>query len=141
MRALFPVISLPLLLLTACEPEPIQVAGPFYLTYFETRDEMALFRCPDGPEHGCAIDGLPDATIYAAGGNRSYVVVVRHPRVNGVIERNVSEFFYFARIANERRGWGNSPEHIVGPLTENQFREAKQKLGLPDFSIFFDDLK
>jgi len=141
MRGCAAAISLPLLLLTACEPQNTHVVGPFYLSYFETRDEMAVFRCPEGPDHGCAIDGLPDATVYAAGGDRKYVVVARHPRTNGSIKRNVSEVFYFARIRDERSGWGNNPEHIVGPLTEKQFDSAKRELGLPSFSIVFDDLK
>jgi len=119
------------------------VSGPFYLMYFETRDQMALFRCPDGPDRGCAIDGLPDATVYAAGADERYIVVARHPHVEAdhSFDQSVSEYFYFARINNERRGWGNNPEQIIGPLNDNQFRTAKRKLRLPDFSIVLDDLK
>jgi len=141
MRLSAAIIALTLLFLTACEPQNTHVVGPFYLSYFETRDQMALFRCPGEPDQGCAIDGLPNATVYAAGGDNNYVVVARHPHANESTKRDVSEFFYFARIREERRGWGSSPEHIVGPLTEKQFDVAKRELSLPNFSIVFDDLK
>lgn len=135
------IIALPLWLLLACKPQNTHVVGPFYLSYFETRDEMALFRCPGGPDNGCAIDGLQDATVYAAGGDNKHVVVARHPRTNGSTKQDISEFFYFVRIKNEQHGWGSNPERIVGPLTEKQFDIAKRELGLPNFSIVFDDLK
>jgi hypothetical protein len=127
-------------MLAACEPASIPVAGPFYLTYFENPREMALFRCP-GPGSGCAIDGLPGPTVYAAGADQKYIVVASHPFSNGQIKRSIVQYFYFARIKTERQGWGNDPEHIIGPLSEQQFNAARKKYGLPDFSIVLDDLK
>jgi len=141
MKRLLP-IGLLLLLLGGCGSDYVHVAGPFYLSYIETPDQMALVRCPNGPENGCAGDGLPGETVYAAGANDRYIVFVRHPHgVDHSFDRRVSEYFYFARIKNEWQGWGNEPEKVVGPLTDNQFQIAKWKLGLPNFSIFIDDLK
>ena len=86
-------------MLTACD-DAVHVDGPFYLMYFETRDQIALFRCSDGPP-GCAGDGLPDATVYAAGADKRYVMVARHPHVDRSIDPETSEYFYFARIERE----------------------------------------
>ena len=117
--------------------EYVHVAGPFYLTYFERRDRMSLFRCPTGPSGGCAGEGLPDETVFAAGADARYVVVARHPHGNG----NVTEYFYFARIDRESRGWGNGPEKIIGPISEDAFNAARASLKLPPLSIVIDDLK
>ena len=128
------------LLLAACGDDVTPVDGPFYLTYLETRDQMALYRCPKGPNDGCAIDGLPDATVFAAGADKMYIVVARHPRVGGATNRQVTEYFYFARIPQEREGWGFNPEKIVGPLTQVQFDADKSRLHLPEFSVHLRDL-
>src|SRR6185437_14795757 len=135
------IVVLSAFVLSACEPEAIHVAGPFYLTYFETRDQMSLFRCPDGPSGGCAIDGLPDETVFAAGGNTRFVVIARHPRKSIHTDRGRVEYFYFLRIKNERKGWGEKPEKIVGPLSQAQFEAAKMRYDLPDFSIRIKDLE
>ncbi|HEX4301837.1 MAG TPA: hypothetical protein VHZ78_03535 [Rhizomicrobium sp.] len=139
--ALVALIGLEFFIISAvyAEPEYVHVAGPFYLTYFETRDQMSLFRCPTGAPGGvgCAIDGLPDATVFAAGADARYVVVARHPHDN----RTVTEYFYFARVDRESQGWGNGPEKIIGPISEDEFGAAQAKLGLPPLSIVMDDLK
>ena len=138
--ALVALIGMAFLLFSAlyAERDYVHVAGPFYLTYFETEDQMSLFRCPTGPRGvGCAIDGLPDATVFAAGADTRYVVVARHPLGN----RNVTEYFYFARTDRESRGWGNGPEKIIGPISADAFDAAQAKLRLPPLSIVMDDLK
>jgi hypothetical protein len=111
--------------------------------YFERPEQMALFRCPDGPDQGvgCAIDGLPDATIFEAGGDQNYVVVGRHPRKEQTTDNRTVEYFYFKRTKSERSGWGTDPEKIVGPLNAEQLEADKARLHLPAFSIVLDDLK
>lgn len=42
-----------------------EVDHPFYLTYVEDSREVALFRCPHGPDGGCAINGLPGPRVAA----------------------------------------------------------------------------
>jgi hypothetical protein len=86
---------------------------------------------------GCAIDGLPEATVFAAGGDKAYIVVARHP----ANDRRITEYFYFARIPKERSGRGQDPEKIIGPLTEAQFAVAKRRLQLPEFSVRLRDLE
>lgn len=109
----------------------VPVDGPFYLDYIEDRDAMALMRCPTGPRGGCAIDGLPSGGVFAAGANPRYIAVARHPGGN----RAITEYFYFARIAEERRGWGLNPERIVGPLSQPEFDAAARRLGLPELTV------
>ena len=134
------VLFAALLLTTGCTQRVVKVDHPFYVMYAEDPDERALFRCPDGPNGGCAVDGLPGPTVFAAGANRTYVTVARHPRVGDVpgfrqtdLER--TEYFYFARVSNETRGWGDNPERIIGPLTQKEFDDARQRLHLPEFSV------
>jgi hypothetical protein len=117
-----PILAL-LLAATACDRK-VEVDHPFYLWSIESPDETALFRCPRGPDEGCAIDGLPGPRVFAAGADPKHVVVA-----------STQGYFYFARVSNETGGWGANPEKIVGPLTEEEFESAKAKLGLPDFTV------
>ena len=95
---------------------------------FGDRAELALFRCPDRARLGCAIDGLPGPEIVAAGADRRYVVVEQR-------SGSVTRFFYFARVKEEKHGWGRNPEQIKGPLTPEEFRLAAARLRLPELSI------
>jgi hypothetical protein len=107
----------------ACGGGPVEVDHPFYLDALEDQ-EAALFRCPNGPDEGCAIDGLPGPGVLAAGADERHVVV-----------QSTSGYYYFARIKRETRGWGDDPERIVGPLDERAFAEAKARLDLPELSV------
>lgn len=111
-------------LMTGCSPRGHEVSHPFYVMSPADSDERALFRCPNGPEGGCAIDGLPGPDVFAAGGDAKYIVVARH-------RAGQDEYFYFRRVAEETRGWGHNPERIVGPLNESQFNADAGRLGLP----------
>jgi hypothetical protein len=110
-------------MLSACGSRPFEVDAPFYLWHLED-EEAALFRCPHGPDRGCAIDGLPGPTVLAAGADKRFVVV-----------RSTNGYFYFARVPSEKSGWGNSPEKIIGPLTENEFVATNAKLSLPPLTV------
>jgi len=129
------------LLLSGCGPDATHVAGPFYLTYIKNPRETSLFRCVDQSTESCAGDGLPGPTIFAAGANEKYVVVVRHPYKDGSFDRNRMEYFYFARVKEELHGWGENPEKIIGPLNEVAFLAAKNRYHLPDFSVRPSDLE
>lgn len=124
------ILGLSTVLMVGCSLMAREVSGPFYVMYVADSDERALFRCPDGPNEGCAIDGLPGPDVFAAGGNATYIVVARH-------RAGRDEYFYFRRVAEERRGWGANPEVIVGPLGKPEFDAASKQLELPaliDFS-------
>jgi hypothetical protein len=87
--------------------------------------ERALHRCPDGPGGGCAIDGLPGPDVFAAAANTTHVTAAR--RRDGR-----EEYFWFARVPEERRGWGRNPERIIGPLSRAQFEAEVARRGLPE---------
>jgi hypothetical protein len=108
----------------ACGRGPIEVDHPFYLHHFEDPDQVALVRCPDGPDGGCALDGLPGPIIVAAGADERFVAV-----------QSNRGYYYFARVPQEVRGWGSNPERIVGPLDDEEYAAAKARLGLPDLTV------
>ncbi len=123
-------LAVALLLAGGCTRRQIEVDHPFYLSFLEDPREIALFRCPDGPKDGCAIDGLPGPRIIAAGANRRFVVVAQTPSSGGE-----TRYYYFARVPEETYGWGNNPEKIVGPLTSEEFARAKATLPLPELTV------
>lgn len=111
-------------LVIGCSSRGHEVSHPFYVMSPADSDVRALFRCPDGPDNGCAIDGLPGPDVFAAGGDARYIVVARH-------RAGHDEYLYFHRVAEETRGWGHNPERIIGPLNRSQFEADSQRLGLP----------
>lgn len=115
----------------ACDRQ-IEVDHPFYLMTIDSPPEYALFRCPQGRDQGCAIDGLPEPRVIAAGANENFVAVARLPLPEG---SGPIGYYYFARVPNETSGWGANPERIVGPLDEAAFSEAKSRLGLPELTV------
>ena len=136
-RATFRIALLGLGLLgSACAPSTIEVDHPFYLTFIDSADDAAVYRCLNGPDRGCAHDEyLPGPTIFAAGANAKYVAMARHPRVGDKTELRRTEYYYFARVPEETHGWGLNPEKVVGPLTKREFERAKTGLGLPELSV------
>ena len=120
------------LAIAACDRRYKEVDHPFYLMFIEDPREVALFRCPNEPGIGCAIDGLPGRYVVAAGADKRFVVVAQRsdPDVSGP-----TRYYYFARVPQETSGWGNNPERIIGPLDEQEFAAARAKLQLPDFTV------
>jgi hypothetical protein len=116
----------------ACGSRAVEVDHPFYLMFIEDSREVALFRCPDEPGIGCAIDGLPGPFVSAAGANERFIVVAQQP---SSVAGGPTSYYYFARVPEETRGWGNNPERIIGPLGEQEFAAAKARLGLPEFTV------
>jgi hypothetical protein len=88
----------------------------------------------------CVGDGLPGPATFSAGIDPRYVVLARHPiSGQGVLEQGVTEYYYIIRTADEGRGvW---PGNIKGPLDQRRFEQERRRLGLPAFSITYDDLK
>jgi hypothetical protein len=73
--------------------------------------------------------------IVKAGGNARYVVVAQEDKSDSRLLR----YFYFARVPQERYGWGLNPERVVGPLTKAEFDRAREVLGLPTYNITIED--
>ena len=115
-----------------------EVAEPYELWAVDSMDDMMLCRAMgDG---GCVGDGLPGATIFAAGASNRFVVIARHPRDwPNPPNRAVSEYYYLMRTPQdaERGPYGN----LRGPFTLEQFEREKQRLDLPEFSRVFPELQ
>lgn len=121
-----------ILAVAGCDRRYKEVDHPFYLMFIEDPSEVALFRCPDQPGTGCAIDGLPGEYVIAAGADKRFVVVAQR---SDPVASGPTRYYYFARVPEETSGWGNNPERIVGPLSEQEFAAAKAALRLPDLSV------
>ncbi|WP_156434905.1 hypothetical protein [Bradyrhizobium lablabi] len=113
--------------------------GPYRLVAIDVREDMSLCRSM-GAEGDCSGDGLPKPTVFQAGANSQYVVLARHPwRGNGAPDRSVTEFYYIVRQADERNIRKRVP--VMGPFTELEYQQEKNRLQLPEFSKVFRDLK
>jgi hypothetical protein len=110
--------------LGACDNGMQEIAHPFYLGRFEASGPIWLFRCPNGPDDGCANDSLPDGDVLAAGANKQFVVF-----------QMSDGYYYFRRIPLEANGWGDEPEKIIGPIDENGLAKATKNFGLPRLTI------
>ena len=111
--------------------------GPYRLVAVDTMEQMVI--CRSSPDGGgdCIGDGLPSETVFAAGANQRYLVAARHAP-DDPFRR--AEFYYVIRTPDEaERGVPRS--NVVGPLTELEFDRARARLGLPEFSRTFDELR
>ena len=105
--------------------------GPYRLVAVDLPEDMILCRSI-GTTGDCVGVG-PGATIFQAGYNANYIVLARPPREwPKQANRSISEFYYVIR---------SSKEAVVGPMDKLEYDREKQRLGLPDFSRVFDDLK
>jgi hypothetical protein len=118
----------------------VPLDGPYRLVAVDIDDDMALCRSV-GTIGDCVGDGLPDATIFQAGVNARYVVVARHPRHRWTEapDRSVTEYYYVVRSPDEANP--RTPLTIVGPMDKLQYDRESQRLGLPEFTKVFDNLK
>ena len=128
--------TLLLFCLSACV-DAVEVDHPFYVAFVPDSSERALYRCTNGPDRGCAIDGLPGPDVIAAGANEKFVVEER--KISSGSETRI-RYYYFERIPNEARGYGMppGPERIIGPLTEEEFESVSERLLLPPMSVTFE---
>ena len=94
---------------------------------FDTRDGSAM--------------GLVGPTVFAVGADDRYIVVKQHPAKDAASagDRSRTNYFYIERT--------NSPDfrerqrRVIGPLTEEEFRERATALKLPSFQKVFRDLQ
>jgi len=114
--------------------------GPYRLVANKAPEDMMLCRS-FGTEGDCVGDGLPGPTVFQAGWNTEYIVVACHPRRWSLerADRSITEFYYVVRQADE---WNAvRPVRVIGPLNEGEYQQEKRRLGLPEFSRVFTDLK
>lgn len=112
-----------------------RIVGRYYLVAIDLSESSRVCFRPDNAY--CVGEGLPDATVFAAGGDVRHVVVARHPAdARYQFDRNVTEYYYIIREPNDRR-----VGRVVGPLDQEEFDAASERLGLPEFSITIDRLQ
>jgi hypothetical protein len=115
------------------------LVGPYRLVAIKTSEDMGLCRSV-GTKRDCVGDNLPGPTVFQAGADANYIVVARHPREwPKPANRSIAEFYYVIRSANEADPV--TPLTVVGPMDKLQYDRESQRLGLPDFTKVFDDLK
>ena len=126
-------------LLAASGTRSVEVSNPYYLDYIEDPFAIELRRCESQGLSCASVNGLPRVQAYeagphvvAAGANRHFVVVAY-----GVGDRSGDprSYYYFARVPEEKKGWGANPEKIVGPLDERDFKEESRRIGLPELTV------
>jgi hypothetical protein len=118
----------------------VALDGPYRLVAVDHPEDMLLCRSV-GTEGDCLGDGLAGgATVFQAGANAKFIVVARHPRRwPEAADRSISEFYYVIRSASEPDPL--APLTVVGPMNKLEYDKESERLGLPDFTKIFEDLK
>lgn len=112
--------------------------GPYRLVAVDVREDMIV--CRGLASGDCVGDGLPGATVFAAGGNERYLVIARHPReFPQPADRTVTEYYFAERSADE--GQPGARPTVHGPFDRTAFAAQRRRLGLPSFTVLFEDLK
>ncbi len=124
-----------LLSLTACGfVHDETLVGRYHLVGVDAREEMML--CWTFDNGSC--HGLGGSTLYAAGYNDRYVVAAIHPQG----ARTAATEYLIVTREPARESWQyGEPRNIATVTGEAQYDSEKARLGLPDFTVVFDDLK
>ncbi|MEM6414513.1 MAG: hypothetical protein AAF720_07630 [Pseudomonadota bacterium] len=119
--------------LTGCSSpvydEPI--TGPYRLIAADRIDQLHV--CYDLGNGGCL--GKIPATTFSVGYGHTYLVA----KVNSGSIQNPDIHYYHLDMTVDDM-YKNADEITIGPLTEDQYLEAKASLNLPEFSITIDQL-
>lgn len=140
------LLTLGVPLLVACSPfsgfvHDEVLDGPYRLVAVDVDEDMGVCLTSDIAAGNCVGDGLPGATVFAAGADANYVVVARHPRKwPSPPDRDVTEYYYVERTPDEAKR-GVPAENVKGPFSARQFEQERRRLGLPEFSRVFDQLR
>ncbi len=107
-------------LLVGCGPvEEYKIVGDYTLMAMDTDEQMSIW---------CGKWGRVDQTVFSVGFNERYVVAKQHP--NG--DRKLTNYFYIDRSSDSPSE--SEAKHVIGPLSEPEFRLRQQELSLPPFS-------
>ena len=85
--------------------------------------------------------GLVGPTVFAVGADDRYIVVKQHPATDrfGHFDRSVTNYFYIERTSSS--DFRERQRRVIGPLSEQDFRERAVTLKLPSFQKTFRDLQ
>jgi hypothetical protein len=106
-------------------------SGPYALTWIDLPNEVTLsYDMGRG-----AWSTLIGAQVFAVGANEQYVIAKQHP--NGM--KDITNYF----IVEMRVGqsWAAMKDAVMGPLSEESFREKAATLKLPPFTKTLESLQ
>jgi hypothetical protein len=117
-----------------------KITGNFYLVAPDDQMELSLSYCDPAQKNIC--DVIVNATVFAVGYNKDYIIVQQHLRkFPDPANKNITNYFILP-IENQNKKWGNY-YGLIGPLTIEQFKEKKRELNIPDslnFGVFKKNL-
>lgn len=87
-----------------------KVVGNYYLVAPDDESQLSLDYCDPADQNGCS--GVIDATVFAVGYNKEFIIAKQHPNNN----RNTTNY-YLLPIKNGAQPNNND---LIGPLTLEQ---------------------
>lgn len=118
-----------------------KIIGNYYLVAADDQSQLSLSYCDPADKNGCV--GITDATIFAVGYNKDYIIAQQHPRTfpNPTNKKIIN--YYILPVDYKNKHWGDN-FGLIGPLTLEQFNDKRKELNIPDnlkFTIVKDNLK
>jgi hypothetical protein len=106
-------------------------SGPYALIWIDLRNEVTL-----SYDMGQGVWGtLIEPQVFAVGADKKYVVAKQHP--NGRKDRTN----YFIVEMQVGQSWAVIEDAVVGPLSEQSYREKAAALKLPPFTKVLEPLQ
>jgi hypothetical protein len=129
----FAIATLSLLLFGCSDAIHERLTGPYILIAVDVDEQLSVSR-DEG--NGISI-GRIGPVVTDVGWNTNYIVAAVRPEK----KPGTSPSFYFLDIAKDAANTGDQYQAVTGPLSKDEFEKAKQKLGLPEFSRHFPQLR
>jgi len=108
-----------------------KIDGPYRLVAIDTMDQMSVaYDLGEGDSIGRI-----NATVFAVGWSKDFIVAKRHPAGN----RTITEYYYLTRSSDSK--YADPSISVTGPLIETDFNAKKKALALPEFTMEIRSLK
>ena len=104
------------------------IVGNYYLIATDTDEQSSLSYCEPADKNGCI--GIIEATVFAVGYNKDYIIAKQHPRVDPKVPNKSVTNYFILPITKKETHWGSN-SGLIGPLRLDQFNEKKKELNLP----------
>jgi hypothetical protein len=114
-----------------------QLSGIYWLVAVDSPESTMVCRRTSGTN--CDGDELPGPSVFAAGADRRYVTIARHPEAPGSApNKSVTEYYYVIRRRDDEALHRGA---VVGPLTKEHFEAVKDRLHLPALTRIIKELR